>query len=268
MARVSTRSGVVAALAMMGWLTLVLWLDRAAGGIGLWPQRGLGVLTWVVLLVALRWLPPVVRVQTGVVVAFATCVEYLFSPTLEVYLYRLDNVPAYVPPGHGLVYLSAYVSGHTALVRRHLRALAAAVVVVGGAWALHGLLLADRPDGLGAFWFACLVGFLRWGPSRPVYVGAFVVVSWLELAGTALGNWAWQPTDPILGVTVGNPPSGAAGGYGWFDLAGLLLAPPLLALLSRRRGRLRGRLRGRPDRRPDRPVPAPARAVQEPAAGR
>jgi len=38
----------------MGWLTVVLWLDRAGGGGGLWLQRGLGVLTWGVLLVALR----------------------------------------------------------------------------------------------------------------------------------------------------------------------------------------------------------------------
>lgn len=66
-----------------------------------------------------------------------------------------------------------------------------------------------------------------------MYVGAFVVVSHLELVGTALGTWAWQPHDPILGISIGNPPSGAAGGYGWFDLAGLLVAPYLLALVVR-----------------------------------
>ena len=81
-----------------------------------------------------------------------------------------------------------------------------------GAWASYGWLLAERRDGLGFFWFLCLAGFLLWGPSRPVYVGAAVVVTWLELAGTHLGTWAWQAHDPILGVTVGNPPSGAAGG--------------------------------------------------------
>lgn len=231
------RYGGLAAALMMGWLSVVLVLDRADGGGGLWLQRGLGVLTWGVLLVAVRRVSPLVRVQTGVVVAFATMVELVFSPTLEVYLYRFENVPAYVPPGHGLVYLSAFALGHTPFVHRRLRALAVAVVAVGGAWAGYGWFLAERPDGLGAFWFACLVGFLLWGPSRSVYVGAFVVVSYLEVAGTALGNWAWQTHDPVLGVTIGNPPSGAAGGYGWFDLAGLLLAPYLLDLI---RGRLRG----------------------------
>lgn len=230
-----TRSGTLAAFSMMGWLTVVLWLDRASAGGSIWLQRGLGVLTWVVLLAAIRQVSPTVRVQTAVVVAFATVVEYVFSPTLEVYVYRFENVPMYVPPGHGLVYLSAFALGRTRLVQRHLRAFVAAVLVAGGAWAAYGALLADRPDGLGAFWFACLVGFLLWGPSRPVYVGAFAVVSYLELVGTELRTWVWQPEDPILGVTIGNPPSGAAGGYGWFDLAGLLLAPYLLGLLSRRR---------------------------------
>lgn len=231
----STRAGAGAAAAMMGWLTVVLWLDRASAGGSIWQQRGLGVLTWLALFAAMRQVSPTVRVQTAVVVAFATVVEYVFSPTLEVYVYRFDNVPMYVPPGHGLVYLSAFALGHTSLVQRHLRKAVAAVLLVGGAWAAHGLLVAQRPDGLGAFWFACLVGFLLWGPSRPVYVGAFVVVSYLELVGTHLSTWVWQTEDPILGVTIGNPPSGAAGGYGWFDLAGLLLAPYLLGVLSRRR---------------------------------
>jgi hypothetical protein len=225
--------GASASLLMMGWLTVVLWLDRAGGGGGLWLQRGLGVLTWLVLVAALLRVSPLVRAQAAVVVGFATVVEYVFSPTLHVYTYRFDNVPAYVPPGHGLVYLSAYALGHAAFVRRSLRRWEAAVLVVGGAWAAYGVLLADRPDALGAFWFACLVLFLAFGPSKPVYVGAFVVVSWLELAGTHLGNWAWGTVDFTGWITIGNPPSGAAGGYGWFDLAALLLAPRLLRLLSR-----------------------------------
>jgi len=219
-----------ASLLMMGWLSVVLWLDRADGGGSHGLQRVLGLLTWVVLVVALRRVSPTVRAQTAVVVAFATVVEFVFSPTLGVYTYRFHNVPVYVPPGHGLVYLSAFALGRAAFVRRHLRACTTAVVVVGGCWASYGLWMAHRPDALGAFWFACLVGFLLWGPSTPVYVGAAVVVSWLELAGTGLGTWAWSSHDPTGWVSIGNPPSGAAGGYGWFDLAGLLAAPAVLRL--------------------------------------
>ena len=90
---------------------------------------------------------------------------------------------------------------------------------------------------LGAFWFLCLVGFLKWGPSREVYVGAAVVVTWLEVLGTELATWTWQSADPTGLISIGNPPTGAAGGYGWFDLAGLLLAPVVLTAWQRVTGR-------------------------------
>lgn len=231
----SNRIGLVACIVMMGWLSVVLWLDSDGT---LWWQRGLGLGTWAVLLLALRRVTPIVRVQTCVVVAVATLAEYVASPTLEVYLYRFENVPMYVPPGHGLVYLSAFALGHTKFVERHMRSCMALVLVLGGLWAGYGLFLAERPDALGALWYACLVCFILWGPSRAVYVGAFVVVSYLEIVGTQLRNWVWQTEDPTGLLSIGNPPSGAAGGYGWFDLVALLAAPYALGLLSR--GRLRG----------------------------
>jgi hypothetical protein len=36
-------------------------------------------------------------------------------------------------------------------------------------------------------------------------------------------------------VAIGNPPSGAAGGYGWFDLAAVLAAPALVRAWARLR---------------------------------
>lgn len=218
---------------VMAWIAAILWLDRSGP---MAEQVALGVLTWVVLLALLRRESPLVRAQTAVVVVLATAVEYTFSPLLEAYTYRLDTVPAYVPPGHGLVYLAAFCLGRSELFRRHQGLLVAATVAVGGAWAAHGLLVADRRDALGAFWFVCLLAFLARGPSRMLYVGAFVVVTWLEVLGTAWGTWAWAERDPVLGiVTQGNPPSGAAGGYGWFDLWALLLAPALLRCWEGRR---------------------------------
>jgi hypothetical protein len=112
-----------------------------------------------------------------------------------------------------------------------------ATAAAAAGWALWGLL-SPRHDLLGVFWCGCLLGFLAWGRSRMLYVGAFVVVSYLELVGTALHTWAWASTDPVLHVVgQGNPPSGAAGGYGWFDLYALLLAPRLLAGWHRLRSR-------------------------------
>jgi hypothetical protein len=233
--RLAAASGddLLLALGVMAWIGAILWVDRSGP---LAEQVALGVLTWALLLRVLRREAPLVRAQTAVVVVLATAVEYTFSPLLEAYTYRLETVPAYVPPGHGLVYLAALALGRTPLFDRYRRTLVSATLVVGGAWALHGVALAERPDALGAFWFLCLAGFLFWGRSQLLYVGAFVVVTWLELVGTALGTWVWATHDPVLGVvSQGNPPSGAAGGYGWFDLYALLLAPPLLRGVSRAR---------------------------------
>jgi hypothetical protein len=220
----------------MGWITVVLLIDSSST---LMTQRILGLATWCVLGVVLARESRLVRAQTLVVVAFASLVEYTFSPLLGVYLYRFTNVPAYVPPGHGLVYLAALCIGRSAFVQARARVLMVSVLTVGGCWAAYGVVLAHRSDALGAFWFLCLAGFLLWGPSRGLYIGAFVVVSYLELVGTSLGTWTWQTHDPTGLVSIGNPPSGAAGGYGWFDLAALTLAPSLVAgwttLIRRRR---------------------------------
>jgi len=226
--------------ATLVWVPLVLLADRGAD---IWAQRALGLVTWVLLLALLRRETPLVRAQVAVVVVFATAVEYTFSPLLHVYVYRLGNVPAFVPPGHGLVYLCALAIGRSVWVRRREPVLVALTVAGGAAYAAWGVWWSTRPDVLGLFWYLCLLGFLalggRAGRSRTLYVGAFVVVTYLELLGTHLGTWAWATHDPTGLVSIGNPPSGAAGGYGWFDLAAVLAGPAVLAV-ARRVDRPRG----------------------------
>ncbi|MFP5219724.1 MAG: hypothetical protein ACLGIG_08300 [Actinomycetes bacterium] len=222
---------------VVAWIAVVLVAERATAVAGVTAQQVLlGVPTWLLLVALLRRESPLVRAQVGVVVVFATSVEYVFSWWLGVYEYRMGTVPMFVPPGHGLVYLAALSFGRTRFARRHARPLLGAVLVVGGVWALWGLVWSPRPDALGAFWYGCLVLFAWRGRSPLVYVGAFGVVSYLEILGTSLGTWTWGAVDPVLGVvTIGNPPSGIAGGYAWFDAAALAAAPALVAWWSRRR---------------------------------
>jgi hypothetical protein len=221
---------------VLTWIPVVLLLDRDAS---MTQQRLLGVGTWL-LLIALLWREDnKTRAQVGVVVVFATAVEYCFAGWLGVYVYRLhlhgfDGVPWFVPPGHGLVYLGALAIGRASYIRQRRQWLVPATLAVAGSYAVWGLFLSGRRDVLGAFWFLCLAFFLLRGRQPLVFVGAFVVVTYLELLGTGLGTWTWQVRDPIFGiVAMGNPPSGAAGGYGFFDAAGLLLAPRIVALLAR-----------------------------------
>ncbi len=225
--RLSRNAGIPLLVGL--WVLVVLGLDTVAS---LTAQRALGLGTWVLLAAVLSGEGPAARLQVGVVVVYATVVEYVFAGWLGVYVYRLENVPAFVPPGHGLVYLAALCLGRSAWTHRHVRPVIGATVVVGAAWALWGLTLSSRPDLLGALWFGCLLVFLRRGKTPLVYCGAFLVTSYLELIGTGLGTWAWQPTDPTGLISIGNPPSGIAGGYCFFDAAALWLTPRLLRRYS------------------------------------
>src|SRR3954470_12816245 len=208
------------------WVLAVLWLDTGAS---LAAQRLLGAVTWLLLLVVLHGETRATRLQVGIVVVFASLIEYVFAGWLGVYVYRLHNVPAFVPPGHGLVYLAALALGRSAMAHRHSRAVITATVVGCGGWVVWGLFVSDRPDLLGALWFGCLLVFLSRGRTPLVYCGAFVVTSYLELYGTGLGTWAWQTHDPTGLISIGNPPSGIAGGYCFFDAAALWLTPRLIA---------------------------------------
>lgn len=214
------RSPWASILIIWFWVPAALWLDSQ---VGLVSQHLIGVATWGLLVVLLRDQDALTRIQVAIVVVFASVVEYTFAGHFGVYVYRLENVPLFVSPGHGLIYLGALQLGRTAWVRSHLNGLMAAVIVSLGVWAVAGITVLERKDALGFFWYCWLVIFLFFGPSRGTYIGAAFFVTWLEVVGTSLGTWAWQEFDTIQGwVSQGNPPSGAPGGYGWFDLAALL----------------------------------------------
>lgn len=221
---------------VVSWVPLVLLADQHATYL---EQCGLGALTWLLLCVLLRREDRLTRAQVGVVVAYATVIEIAFSAFLQVYDYRLHEqtfwmrVPQFVPPGHGLVYLAALCVGRDPWVARHGTALIRTALAAGGAYALWGLTLATRLDVLGALWFGCLAWFLVRGRQPLVYVGAFVVVTWLEFVGTGLGTWAWAHHSPTGIIPMGNPPADAAGGYGFFDAAALLLGPWVASRFSR-----------------------------------
>jgi hypothetical protein len=213
------------------WIILGAGLDSAAG---IWRQRLVGLLTWSLLIAILSRQPRTVRAQVAVVIVIATCVEYMASPLLGLYTYRLHNVPSYVPPGHGLVYLAALNIGRSALAARLRLPLLTFALVVCGAWAFWGAVLAPRRDLLGAFMYLFLVRFILVGRQPLVYAGCFLVCSYLEIIGTSAGAWTWALHDPTGAVGIGNPPSGIPGGYCFLDAYGLMLAPRVLELIDRR----------------------------------
>jgi hypothetical protein len=220
------------AFAILAFLGVLLAVDTQVDAR---LQLLLGALTWVALWLACRGVPPVLRAQALVVVVVATCAEVVGSIVWGVYTYRLENLPSFVPPAHGLVYLAGAAVAAWAAPRRELLVRVALVLVL--AWGLAGVTLLPRSDVGGALGAGLLAIYLVRGRAPAVYAGVFLVVAWLELYGTAIGTWEWAAVIPGTGVPQGNPPSGVASGYVWFDIVALALAPRLLAAFRTVRAR-------------------------------
>ena len=196
-------------------------------------QHALGILAWVFLAWLLLGENKETRTQVAIAVLFATIGEHFASLYMGGYTYRFENVPAYVPPGHGMVYLTAVALARSGLFVRHARAIALFVVGVWGAWSLWGISgHAEQGDWVGALLFCIFLAWLITGRSPMVYLAAFFITTWLELIGTAVGAWKWSAIDPLLGWPQGNPPSGAGAWYCLVDAVAIGGAAPLLRSLK------------------------------------
>lgn len=219
------RRQLLAAAGLVAYLAALLAADHFASRDG---QLGLGLLTWILLAALVIRLPAERIAQVVGVVAFATIAEFTGSILWGVYHYRLHNLPLFIPPAHGLVFLAGLsLSGSLA---RFQRPLAAAAALAATVWALLGLTVLGRTDLAGALGVPLLLIFLARSRNRGLYAAVFFIVAALEFYGTAIGTWRWAPALPGLGIPDGNPPSGVASGYVWFDVMALTTAPVLLAL--------------------------------------
>ena len=198
-------------------------------------QLMLGAATWLILIGACASLGPEDRIRALLVVVVATGAEVLGSIVLGAYTYRLENLPAFVPPGHGLVFLAGLRISQSAPVRRNPRLFLGTVIAIVAAWGIAGLFLLGRTDALGAITGGLLIYVLLRGRTATLYAGVFLVVGFLEIYGTSIGAWHWAATTPDTALPAGNPPSGIAGVYVLFDVAAIALAPRLLGVLDRLR---------------------------------
>jgi hypothetical protein len=214
-----TRAALIAA-----YLAALLAVDTQ---VDLRGQLVLGALTWIVLVAVARTLPTERRLQVAVVICAATVAEVIGSILWGVYSYRLGNLPTFVPPAHGLVFIAGLSLAEA--LRRHTRPLVAFAATAAAVWGVLGLTVLPRLDAAGALGVPLLLAFLWLSRARAAYAGVFLVVAALEFYGTAIGTWRWAEELPGLGIPDGNPPSGVASGYVWFDVMALLLAPRLPA---------------------------------------
>ena len=208
-------------LFLLAYTPLGLYADSRVANV--YQQYALGVLTFAVLFFVLRFAPPAQRRQVWLAVLIATCGELYFSLGVGLYRYRFDNVPLYVPAGHGLVYFFALTAAATPLMLRRRRLLVGLALGLATGWALLGVtvlpLLTGRLDVTGALLWPVFAYFTLRSRQAPVYAAAFLMTSVLELFGTGFQNWTWQAIAPISHLHQGNPPSVIAGAYCLLDAA-------------------------------------------------
>ena len=206
--------GTLALLAAFtAYVAIALPLDRGTDAL---QQAALGLTAWVFLAIALRLQPRDVRVQVLVLVALATVLEVIGSIIWGAYRYRLENLPLYVPAAHGLFYLSALRAASLPAIQRNGRVIVIAVTAFATLYMLRNLTLA-LPDLLGFVTWAIFIRFILRGTAPVLYAVSFVMTTALELYGTSLGIWTWQPVLPLLLIPTANPPSGIGAGYAAMD---------------------------------------------------
>ncbi len=211
-------------------IALCLVLDSDAT---LFFQNLLGLFAWSFLFWLLKGESVHVRAQVIVAILFATIGEHFASPYMGGYIYRFQNVPAYVPPGHGMVYLTAVALARSKLFIENSGLVRNSVFLIAGVWSVWGVTIAGNYDWVGFLLFCVYVPFVLYGRSPLVYLGAFFVTTWLEIIGTAVETWRWVPIDPVLGLPQGNPPSGVAAWYCLVDAVALTGAPIIVERMSR-----------------------------------
>jgi len=213
---------------LLALIPLTFFLDVHTSSVG--QQNVLGVGAWIILFLATRFSAPGERRQVWIMVGVATCIEVWSSIIWGIYRYRFGNLPLFVPPGHGMVYLFALRAARTPWVESHRTWVTRAALVVATSWALFGVtvepLVFNRLDVLGLLWWPLFIWFMR-KPSAVIYACAFFVTSFLELWGTNLGNWTWQVAAPISQIPTGNPPSVISAGYCLMDFTSIWIAASL-----------------------------------------
>jgi hypothetical protein len=225
----TTRGSLALVFSFITFVAIALPLDRSSTPA---EQAALSLLAWAFLGIALVLQSPAIRVQVAGLVVLATILECVGSLVWGAYTYRLENLPLYVPAGHGLFYLSALRAASLPLLQRNARTVVVAVTAGATAWMLYGLVTRPLPDLLGFVTWAVFIRFIVRGRYPLLYAVSFAMTSALELYGTGLGIWHWSPVLPVLMLPAGNPPTGIGAGYAAMDA----LTRRIVARVERARG--------------------------------
>lgn len=163
-----------------------------------------------------------VKEQMIFAVIIAIIGEYLFSIILEMYTYRLENVPHYVPLGHALVYVAVlYFSKASSIIKNKINIEKFLVIFI---LIYATIFLIFKNDVFGFVMTIATLLILKNKPKeRLFYLIMYVTVAYLEIIGTSYQCWWWPKTawNVIPFLPSYNPPSGISLFYFLLDLGTL-----------------------------------------------
>lgn len=145
--------------------------------------------------------------------------EHFFSKVLGMYTYRLENVPLYVPFGHGVLYARIFRFSKASLVKKYHKEIESFLIIIMILVSIIYLLFLNDVFGFVMTIFVFLILWKR-PKDRLFFFSMYVLVVILEIGGTAFGAWKW----PNIGFGVfeflpsNNPPSGISLFYFLLDI--------------------------------------------------
>ncbi|WP_299012840.1 hypothetical protein [uncultured Polaribacter sp.] len=167
---------------------------------------------------------PRVRKLMLIAVIIGLLGEYFFSVYLNMYTYRLGNVPWYVPLGHAALYGRVFIFSKDVLARKYHKEIEQLFSYIIIAFATVYLAFFADVFGFVMTFFVFLLLHKR--PKDKLYFYTmYIVVALLEIGGTAFGCWYW----PAFAFNVfdflpsNNPPSGISLFYFLLDISCFLI---------------------------------------------
>lgn len=182
-------------------------------------QTMLNVLMGLAFVAMLYRANPRVRELMVIAVILGFIGEHFFSKVLGMYTYRLENVPLYVPFGHGVLYARIFRFSKASIVKKYHKEIESFLIVIMIIVSTTYLLFLNDVFGFVMTIFVFLILWKR-PKDRLFFFSMYVLVVILEIGGTAFGAWKW----PSIGFGVfeflpsNNPPSGISLFYFLLDI--------------------------------------------------
>ena len=150
--------------------------------------------------------------------------EYLFSIVLDMYTYRLSNLPLYIPFGHAAVYARTYTFSKASIVKKYQKEIIRCLSFVITLFALFYLVAFNDVFGF-VMTIAVFLVLIKRPKDQLFFLTMYIVVAVLEIGGTTYAAWSWP--DKAFGVfpllKSHNPPSGISLFYFLLDIGCFVL---------------------------------------------